>query len=261
MLNIASASYLVSILGRQQVAQIRGSPIYVVTSVALIPLSSKSNAEKAIEQTKKEAQSGKNDQPAETASNDSHSSADEGSYHSDGQLTDDHPEEPKALTPPNGNTRPKSREENDSVAQDVMGKKGQYGRFAERWFSRKGWTTERRRAQGMSADDTGKIEATRKGQGNDLYQLEDSTEGVGEDTPKITAQQLPQPSASQGHNVMSTLLPKLLKTTKMLFASRSFFYSYDYDITRRFGAQPVKTPNVPLYRSVDPLVRHYPRSL
>ncbi|KAL8859911.1 MAG: hypothetical protein Q9178_003744 [Gyalolechia marmorata] len=236
-----------------QVAQIRGSPVYVITSVALIPLSSKSNAEKAIEQTKKEAQSAKNDQPAENASIDSHSSADEGSYHSDGQLTDDNPEEPKALTPPNGNTRPKSREETNSVAQDVIDRKGQYGRFAERWFSRKGWTTERRRAQGMSADDTVKSEATRKEQGSELYQLEDSTEGVGKDTPKIPAQQLPQPSTSQGHDVMSTLLPKLLKTTKMLFTSRSFFYSYDYDITRRFGAQPVKTPNVPLYRSVDPL--------
>lgn len=38
-----------------------------------------------------------------------------------------------------------------NVAQDVLTRKGQYGRFAERWFSRKGWSTEKRRAQGSKA--------------------------------------------------------------------------------------------------------------
>src|SRR5436190_209909 len=42
--------------------------------------------------------------------------------------------------------------------------------------------------------------------------------------------------------------------TKMMLASRSFFYSYDYDITRKFGVIDVKTSRLPLYRLVDPLV-------
>lgn len=237
-------------------AQIRGSPVYVITSVALIPLSSQSDAEKAIEQTNKEVQRHTSHQEAQDVSIDSHGLADEDS---EGQVTDDSPEQPKALTP-SGNTRPKSQEGNDSIAQDVMGKRGQYGRFAESWFSRKGWTTERRRAQGMSADDVGKSEGFRKGQKGDLHDLEENIENDGKNLPGGPTQPLPQQGASQGQDVMSTLLPKLLRTTKMLFASRSFFYSYDYDITRRVGELTVKTPNVPLYRSVDPLVGHSSRS-
>ncbi|KAL8715527.1 MAG: hypothetical protein Q9220_000863 [cf. Caloplaca sp. 1 TL-2023] len=154
LLNIASASYLISILRREQVAQIRGSPVYIITSVALIPLSSQSEAEKAIERTKKEAQRESGDQDAERLQ-DIDSSADEGAYHSDGNITDDGPKESNTLIPPHGSSRRQSQEESDSIAQDVISKRGQYGRFAERWFSRKGWTSERRRAQGMSARDVG----------------------------------------------------------------------------------------------------------
>lgn len=49
-------------------------------------------------------------------------------------------------------TRPDGPERSTSnVAQDVLARKGQYGRFAERWFSKKGWSTEKRRAQGSKA--------------------------------------------------------------------------------------------------------------
>ncbi|KAL8657991.1 MAG: hypothetical protein Q9226_001375 [Calogaya cf. arnoldii] len=237
LLNIASASYLVAILRRQQVAQIRGSPVYVITSVALIPLSSQLDAEKVIEQTRKEVQTHISHQQAEDVSIDSHSSVDEDS---EGHITEDSPEQPKALTPPSSsNTRPKSQEGNDSVAQDVISKRGQYGRFAESWFSREGWTNERRRAQGMSADNLAKGEGTRKGQESDLNIREANIEKDGKDLPSGAAQRLPQP----GPDVMGALIPKLLKTTKVLFASRSFFFSYDYDITRRFGDQTTNAMN------------------
>ena len=236
-------------------AQIRGSPVYVITSVALIPLSSQLDAEKVIGQTQKEVQTHISHHQAEDVSIDSHSSADEDS---EGHITDDGPEQPKALTPPSSsNTRPKSQEGNDSVAQDVISKRGQYGRFAESWFSREGWTNERRRAQGMSADNLGKGEGTRKAQESDLNRREANIEKDGKDLPSGPAQRLPQP----GPDVMGALIPKLLKTTKMLFASRSFFFSYDYDITRRSGDQTTNAVNVPLYRSVDPLVGYSSRSL
>jgi len=37
-----------------------------------------------------------------------------------------------------------------SIAEDVIGKKGVYGRFAERWFSKRGWQVDRNRLQGLS---------------------------------------------------------------------------------------------------------------
>ncbi len=55
-----------------------------------------------------------------------------------------------------------------------------------------------------------------------------------------------------------SLLPKLLRTTRILLASKSFFFSYEYDITRRLGSQgnqSMKGSELPLYKTVDPLVR------
>ena len=55
-------------------------------------------------------------------------------------------------------------------------------------------------------------------------------------------------------NTTNALLPKLLRTTRMLLSSRSFFYSYDLDITRRLGGEIMRNPEMPLSKSVDPLV-------
>ena len=55
-------------------------------------------------------------------------------------------------------------------------------------------------------------------------------------------------------NTTNALLPKLLRTTRMLLSSRSFFYSYDLDITRRLGGEIMRNPEIPLSKSVDPLV-------
>ncbi len=59
---------------------------------------------------------------------------------------------------------------------------------------------------------------------------------------------------SREANTTNALVPKLLRTTRMLLSSRSFFYSYDLDITRRLGGEIVKNPELPLSKSVDPLV-------
>lgn len=50
----------------------------------------------------------------------------------------------------------------------------------------------------------------------------------------------------------NTLLPKLLRTTRMLLTSRSFFFSYEFDITRRLGEGNTSS-EVPLHKSVDEL--------
>ena len=55
---------------------------------------------------------------------------------------------------------------------------------------------------------------------------------------------------------VNQLLPKLLRTTRVLLTSNSFFYSYDMDITRRLGSTSTKASDLPLYKSVDPLVSH-----
>jgi hypothetical protein len=55
-------------------------------------------------------------------------------------------------------------------------------------------------------------------------------------------------------DVAATLLPKLLHTTQILFgSSRSFFFSYDYDITRSFANKRPLSIELPLHTQVDPL--------
>ena len=155
--------------------------------------------------------------------------------------------------------------EGSSVAEDVIGRRGQYGRFAERWFSRKGWGTERRRAQGMSTEELEKTnpKAISRKNNETADQGSPSNLNVPIDSAKLA------PDVEQGagrddenkpsdslitDNIGNTLLPKLLRTTKMVLASGNFFFSYDYDITRRFGSQGGYNTDIPLHRAVDPLV-------
>lgn len=53
-------------------------------------------------------------------------------------------------------------------------------------------------------------------------------------------------------DVANTLLPKFLRTTRMLLTSQSFFFSYDCDITRRLR-EGDKSSELPLHKSVDEL--------
>lgn len=150
-MTVAPFSFLVLILSREQVAQIKGVPVYVVTDVALIPLSSQSESEKALQHAKVSLRKGYGGTASATEGSDT--SDDEKSH---GNLETEGDEDISPTTPglnetlqatPSG----KSERSTSNVAQDVLERKGQYGRFAERWFSRKGWSSEKIRAQGSKA--------------------------------------------------------------------------------------------------------------
>lgn len=57
-----------------------------------------------------------------------------------------------------------------------------------------------------------------------------------------------------GNTLTASLLPKLLKTTQLLLSSKTFYYSYDYDITRSLPTQRQSTSDIPLFKDVDPQV-------
>ena len=264
LLIVPPVSYLVAISQREQVAQVRGRLIYVVTDVALIPLSSQSDADKAINQAKdgitKLGQQG-------TPSPDIDISDDDETHDEAGQpeqcdqpflLSSDSStkEDPSAV-------RPSKSARGTSVAEDVIERKGQYGRFAERWFSKKGWTTERRRTQGMSNDGVEKLE-TPNGQvlgQNDPQSksplVSTTLEGLENDDE---TQDLRIPNQALESDASGSLpvnvANKLLRTTRMLLASRSFFFSYELDITRRLGMNDNKISLMPLHKFADPLVSH-----
>ena len=70
---------------------------------------------------------------------------------------------------------------------------------------------------------------------------------------ELKPRQTSQPGGREA-DTANALVPKLIRTTRMLLSSRSFFFSYDFDVTRRLGGETVKNPDIPLSKFVDPLV-------
>jgi len=242
-------AFLISISGRQEVAKINNFPVYVVTEIALIPLSSRGDAETAICEAKKHLKNGPNAQ--EATDSDSDLSDDGGSNHTGVEAQEtDHASNPSTRSSTEDVRSSAPKRNSSNVAEDVIGRKGQYGRFAERWFSRKGWTNERIKVQGMSADNAPKSSAS-SAQAPETKEIAHS----GTQVPKADDNNRSQEPARSGPKAANLLLPKLLRTTQILLASRSFYFSYELDITRRLGSEGFpKNSDLPLYRTVDPTV-------
>ncbi|KAM7223276.1 SacI homology domain containing protein [Rhypophila decipiens] len=235
LITVFHYSYLVSITRRQQVAQIRGLPIYVVTEVAITPCSSYEDASEAVTKTAIALRTRSSEQ-----SGDESSDEDEilpvGSGDEVGDDSADPEGEPEWSSNAATNTSPRS-----SIAEDVISRKGSYGRFAQRWFSKSGWTMDQKRNMGLST------EQLDQGAGNDQS---GDKKGAVRGVPKT----FPLPSTAANDGAALSLLPKLLRTTQIFFgSSRTFYFSYDYDITRSLANPKVPpTSLVPLHAHVDP---------
>ena len=241
--------------------------------MAVIPLSSQSDAAKAIEHAK---QSSKDDKNLE--SNESQPNIDSST---ESEVEDQDLSTAASPDPESYHYSPVEEPSGDgsTVAEDVIEKKGLYGRFAKQWFSRQGWVREKRMAQGMSRkepDDAAYYwgPGSYDSQRSDMLELDDFSiarrrsstvgsaqggKGNGDGDGDVTkAASSPSPSSSppvESDTRTYELMPKFLRYTKMMFSSRSFYFSYDHDITRRFGAtEDQPSPSIPLFRRADPLV-------
>jgi len=226
LITVSKLSYLVSITRRQQVAQLFGTPIYVVTEVAITPCLSKSTAQEAIRKTNRHLEQCT---APNSASNDGDTSDDElESRNSFADEVDDVAVAGEAA---------KTVSARSSIAEDVIHKRGSYGRFASSWFSRSGWTQDQQKAMGISNSPT-----------------LSATEPPGEKKQgAVTAQDTIPKDQAASQAETSTLLPKLLRTVQILFgSSRSFYFSYDLDITRNMQ-KGTGSPDrhAPLYEKVD----------
>ncbi|KAJ5167314.1 uncharacterized protein N7482_006095 [Penicillium canariense] len=237
LLSVASYSFLVSITQRQQVAQIQGRPIYAVTNVAIIPISSQADATRAIAQARKEISQGdpELDSPSDE---DIPDNVTEGA---DAEIG-------SAPTSPTRETFHSRGLSVGSIAEDVIEKRMRFGRFAANWLSRKNLGLPRPGALKQEVpespfDDSPRISV-------DIPETKD---------PATEAAVPQEVEAAPGDNDRSSsdqaaqLLPKLIRYTKLLFASHNFFFAYDYDLTRSFEAQEVRNGHQPLHKAVDPL--------
>jgi hypothetical protein len=148
-----------------------------------------------------------------------------------------------------------------SVAADVIQRKGVYGRFADKWFSSKGWSADSRRTQGLSASETlaaKNVESVPEDPQQAPSASTTSTTDalpVNEDhAPKeVKPEDIPKALDGQKDATTVALLPKILQTTRMYFSSGNFFFSYDYDLSHAIGSNRPNS-SLPLFKQYDPLV-------
>lgn len=236
----------------------RGKPIYKITDVALIPLASQAEADKAITATRQHLHRHSRAQGTEDDDTDSESDDDAPSV-SDSLVEEAAHAPTEVKDPVTGQKGPVDR---TSVAEDVMQKKGVYGRFADRWFSRKGWSADSRRTQGLSSaedpaknvpknvDSTGPTDDGSAPHSDELPSAEKTT------PDSVKPEDIPKALEGDKDATTIALLPRVLQTTKMYFSSGNFFYSYDYDLSHGIENQPTNA-SIPLFKQYDPLVSSY----
>lgn len=239
-----------SICGREQVAQIRGKPVYKITDVALIPLASRAEAENAIVSAREHVRRRKGDEDYDSDSDDDAASV------TDSLVENEPPASPTEVKDPITGQQGRRT----SVAPDVIQHKGVYGRFADKWFSKKGWKAESRRSQGMSSEEDLRkavpknVESTLPKEEEENPKSPSNALPVDDQTANEPVSPTDIPKALQGEtdNTTNALLPKILRTTKMYFSSGNFFFSYDYDLSRSVDKQQPSS-SLPLHKQFDPL--------
>ncbi|KAJ4265478.1 hypothetical protein NW762_004766 [Fusarium torreyae] len=220
LITVSKLSYLVTITRRQQVAQVCGHPIYVVTEVAVTPCTSRTGAEESIRRTSNHLSRQSRDSGDESESSDE-----------DVEFPSRTSDEVEDAIVEDDDARPGSAR--SRVAEDVIRRRGSYGRFAQRWFSRSGWTMDQKRNMGLS----------------NAPSVPETTNA----TTETSSSQTPEEGAEKATPNEPELLPKLLRTAQVLFgSSRSFYFSYDFDLTRSLAKGSVP-PNheTPLHNQAD----------
>ncbi|CAN9130152.1 unnamed protein product [Alternaria alternata] len=259
LLKVATSYFLISISDREQVALIRGKPIYKITNVALIPLSSQADADKAIVATRDHLKR-RNRAPG-LDDEDTDSEIEDGAPSVTDSIVEDSSSAPSevkdTVTGQKGTAAQKT-----SVAEDVIQRKGVYGRFADKWFSRKGWSADNRRLQGLSSEEN--LAAKNVPQNVDSGMPKEEEQPKTESKPDaiptsdkdisepVSPEAIPKALSGEKDAATVALLPKILQTTKMYFSSGNFFFSYDYDISHGIGQQQPGS-SVALFKQFDPL--------
>lgn len=249
LLDLGSTSYLISISRREQVARIRGDPVYTITDVALIPISSHAEAKQAIDAAAKTQTSGK------APSGDETDESDVGEEDDTKSLSEQnaHPEDAAAVEPSKEGLLGKGT----SIVKSAVKERGQYIGHARKWLNRgtrkvddtptqSGGDTgdqpdltleQRQHAAQSLPDDKDQKEAETELAANVADEPASSDEGKAEQT---------EPSSPpKQKSTIETLRKRILRNAHLYLSSSSFFFSYDYDLSVRMSQQssaPSKTP-------------------
>ena len=230
----------------------------MVTDVALVPLSSQGEAENGVIAAVRQRETTAD---VDEDSSDAESEVDESN---DVDSACDMQEVPS----PTDDVRTKLDEDNGTattnIAKDVFARRGPYGRFASQWLTKKGWSLPGMRAPGKVAET--EPESTRTANSTLMEEPPANTVKDAASSPPAqdpSSEQAPgsrSPGKNENRNSPSErgatipLLPKLLRSTRLILSSRSFYFSYDFNITRRMGGHGMFHSKPLAHEDVDPLV-------
>ncbi|KAI9726524.1 MAG: hypothetical protein M1828_001346 [Chrysothrix sp. TS-e1954] len=261
LLTVSSSAFLITISKAQQVAQLWDKPIYVIKDIAIIPVNSQDDARNALIESAR-LLSDSTDCPAVESPSKIAPAFDEADGESFSSLEDTWLDE-QVFGQRRSESEQQTKIREPGVAEEIIGRKGVYGRFAESWFSRRGWMTGQRRNQGMSSQD----DLTQQRDSKTSRKLSNASRTVatGPFHDPITrdsasaATQVPDDSAGTADDrvaldsdALKSMLPKLLHTVRLLFTSDTFYFSHDFDITRSAGQQSLTASDVLLSKQADP---------
>lgn len=227
--------------GRRQVAQVYGKPIYLITDVAFIPLSSRRDAEDAIAEAQASARKTQhNDSPLPElhveATVDPECDASAPLEH------DPFDEQKSSPVQATASSQLPWRNE-QGIGADVIASKGLHGRLAGRWLSTQNWTMNHNGREGnSSSEDFGKSRPLDRRKSVCLGDVP-----LPESQKRLAPVELTPPMSAAGSDglaeaissshpavVLTTIVPKLLHTMYQLLTSNTLYFSYNYDITRTF---------------------------
>jgi hypothetical protein len=279
LLTVASTTCLLAISRRELVASIAGKPVYCISEVAMLPLSSQLDAEKAI--LKARDSQLRHAHSAEEALTDVSDDEDTISLAEEEQAAGDPDPEPAKVTD-EATAKP------SAVSQQAAARSVLFGRFAERWMSIRGAAPRVRATAGkdptdksvnnpsqaevLAVQDTGSIQPDYKQPpisdtlvvSHDPASADDpaiADDSVLVDDPTVNTARLESQTNSVPAPILKlekvpiSLIPKLLRTSRFLFSSKNFFFSYDHDISRRSSGLADQQDSLEMYESFDPSVR------
>jgi hypothetical protein len=256
VLDLVSSSYLISITKREQVAQIRGHPIYAIRDVALIPLSSKSAAEQAIAASQRLSAAESANVLAgaageHTDESDVGEDAETASLGGEEDNVRKGPEsEGSALEVPKSALKQSATFVKNAVQEGVKPKT-----FAERWFSRGTKTSKVTNDQSIgSEDDGGKEALTVEQQKQAAQDLPDQDEDASQLERDVQQEVVQGGSSINKRRAVETLNPRILRSARLYFGSSGFYFSYEHNLSKSLGRHDEDSSKSALWRRFDSLV-------
>ncbi|QIW96420.1 hypothetical protein AMS68_001938 [Peltaster fructicola] len=226
VIDLVSTKYLTLITKREQVATISDKPIYTITDVSYIPLISRTVATGAVEDLSKHTQ--REQHTSGYATDESDHVEDEGEHHA------------RSAEPPAAVVATAAKR----AVQDFRS----FGSFAQKWIS-KGSTT--------ASDPTSpqKLDSSASKQPADVHpaQLneEDPSKALNAEEQDLSLTDDHDSSQSnavrQRQTTIDTYSKRILRNARLYYSSKSFFFSYEHNLSLRWSELTQEGPQRALH--------------